>query len=123
MFVERVSAGFPSPASDYEEDRLDLNRYLVRNPAATFFVRVSGDSMLGAGIHEGDILVIDRSLEPRDKSIVIANIDGELTVKRMRIRGKKVTLEAENEKYEPTAPAGESSLEIWGVVTNVIHPV
>jgi DNA polymerase V len=89
LFDARVPAGFPSPAADYEEDKLDLNKHLIRHPAATFFVRSIGDSMLGAGIHCGDLLVVDRSLEPRDRSVVIAAVNGELTVKRIRIRKKK----------------------------------
>lgn len=123
LFTATVSAGYPSPAADYEEGRLDLNKYLVRNPAATFFVRVAGDSMLGAGIHPGDLLVVDRSLEPRDRSVVIANIDGELTVKRIRIRGRKIRLEPENDNYPGREISEEMAFEVWGVVTNVIHPV
>jgi DNA polymerase V len=121
LFKSGVSAGFPSPAADYEEGRLDLNKHLIRNPAATFFVRVNGDSMIGAGIHTGDFLVVDRSLEPADKSVVIAVVDGELTVKRIRIRKVKITLEPENENY-PTQQITECvEFEVWGVVTNVIH--
>ena len=90
LFLERVSAGFPSPAADYEEGRQDLNKYLIKNPPATFFVRVAGDSMIGAGIHPGDLLVVDRSLEPKDKNVIIAALNGELTVKRIRIRRKKI---------------------------------
>jgi DNA polymerase V len=123
LFEAKVPAGFPSPAADYEEDRLDLNRHLIKNPAATFFVRVAGDSMEGAGIHHGDLLVVDRSIEPRDKSIVIAVINGELTVKRIRIRGRKITLEPENKRYAAQEIAEESEFEVWGVVTNVIHPL
>ncbi len=120
LFEAKVSAGFPSPAADYEEDKLDLNRYLIKNPAATFFVRVTGDSMMGAGIYSGDLLVVDRSLEPRDKSVVIAVIDGELTVKRIRI-GKKITLEPENENYSVQQITEDTDFQVWGVVTNVIH--
>jgi DNA polymerase V len=123
LFLERVSAGFPSPAADYEEGRLDLNRYLIKNPPATFFVRVAGDSMIGAGIHPGDLLVVDRSLEPRDKNVVIAALNGELTVKRIRIRRKKIYLEAENEIYASQEVSAEADFEVWGVVTNVIHPL
>lgn len=123
LFLERVSAGFPSPAADYEEGRLDLNRYLIKNPPATFFVRVAGDSMIGAGIHPGDLLVVDRSLEPRDKNVVIAALNGELTVKRIRIRRKKIYLEAENEIYASREVSAEADFEVWGVVTNVIHPL
>jgi DNA polymerase V len=121
LFESRVPAGFPSPAADYEEDRLDLNRYLIRHPAATFFVRAIGDSMIGAGIHCGDLLVVDRSLEPKDKSVVIAVIDGELTVKRIRIEKKKITLEPENKSYSVRRITEDTDFQVWGVVTNVIH--
>jgi DNA polymerase V len=120
-FDAAVSAGFPSPAADYEQDTLDLNKHLVDNPAATFFVRVVGDSMLGAGIHHGDLLVVDRSLEPRDKNVVIAVLDGELTVKRIRIRNGKITLEPENDDYASQEVAADAAFEVWGVVTSVIH--
>lgn len=120
-FDAKVSAGFPSPAGDYEEDKLDLNKHLIKNPAATFFVRVTGDSMVGAGIHSGDLLVVDRSTEPRDKNIVIAVINGELTVKRIRIKNKKITLEAENENYPSQQISEDMEFEVWAVVTNVIH--
>jgi DNA polymerase V len=121
LFKSGVSAGFPSPAADYEEGKLDLNRHLVRNPAATFFVRANGDSMIGAGIHPGDLLVVDRSLEPVDKSVVIAVLNGELTVKRIRIRKGKITLEPENEHYSAQQITECIEFEVWGVVTNVIH--
>ncbi len=120
LFESRVSAGFPSPATDYEEDKLDLNKYLIKHPAATFFVRAIGDSMIGAGIHCGDLLVVDRSIEPRDKSIVIAVVNGELTVKRIRI-GEKITLEPENENYCACEIDENADFQVWGVVTNVIH--
>ena len=123
LFEATVTAGFPSPAADYEEDKLDLNKHLIKNPAATFFVRVTGDSMTGAGIHSGDLLVVDRSLEPRDKNVVIAAINGELTVKRIRIRSKKITLEPENENYAPQEIAEDTEFQVWGVVTCVIHQV
>jgi DNA polymerase V len=121
FFEAVVPAGFPSPAVDYEEDKLDLNKYLIKNPAATFFVRVAGYSMMGAGIYSGDLLVVDRSLEPRDKSVVIAIIDGELTVKRIRIRKKKITLEPENENYPVRQITEDNDFQVWGIVTNVIH--
>jgi DNA polymerase V len=121
LFEAAVPAGFPSPAADYEQDKLDLNKHLVKNPAATFFVRVTGDSMIGAGIHDGDLLVVDRSLEPRDKNIVIAVLDGELTVKRIRLTRGKIILEPENENYFAQEIGRENEFEVWGVVTNVIH--
>ena len=121
IFMATVPAGFPSPAADYEEGKLDLNRHLIKNPAATFFVRVTGDSMVKAGIHNGDLLVVDRSIEPRDKNVVIAVVNGELTVKRIRIRKNKLTLEAENEAYRSQEINDQIEFEVWGVVTNVIH--
>ena len=121
LFMATVPAGFPSPAADYEEGKLDLNRHLIRNPAATFFVRVTGDSMLKAGIHSGDLLVVDRSIEPRDKNVVIAVVNGELTVKRIRIRKNRLTLEAENDAYQNQEINDQIEFEVWGVVTNVIH--
>lgn len=121
MFEAGVSAGFPSPAADYEEGKLDLNELLIRHPAATFFVRAIGDSMVGAGIHSGDLLVVDRSIEPRDKSVVIAAINGELTVKRIRFRKKKIALEPENGNYPVQQINENMEFEVWGVVTSVIH--
>ncbi len=121
LFQAGVSAGFPSPAADYEEDKLDLNKHLIKNPAATYFVRVTGDSMIGAGIHSGDLLVVDRSIEPTDRKVVIANVNGELTVKRIRIRKNKITLEPENTEFPTQQISPESEFEVWGVVTNVIH--
>ena len=107
LFMATVPAGFPSPAADYEEGRLDLNKHLIKNPAATFFVRVTGDSMVKAGIHSGDLLVVDRSIEPRDKSVVIAVVNGELAVKRIRIRKNRLTLEA---IHHPVGRTGRSGV-------------
>jgi DNA polymerase V len=123
LFLESVSAGFPSPADDYLEGKLDLNDALIRNPAATFFVRVTGDSMIEAGIHSGDILVVDRSLNPKDGSIVIAVIDGELLVKRLIMQKGKVYLYPENKYYNPIEIKDEMAFEVWGVVSTVIHSV
>ena len=119
----RVSAGFPSPADDYIEKKLDLNEYLIRHPAATFFVRVSGDSMSGASMHPGDILIVDRALKPISGKIVIAILEGDLTVKRIQQRGGKTFLVPENPAYTPMEIHPETSFEIWGVVTHVIHSV
>lgn len=121
LFVVPVKAGFPSPAEDYLEENLDLNEYLIKHAAATFFVRVDGDSMKGAGIHRGDILIVDRALEPSNGKIVVAVINGEFTVKRIRIEKTKVFLEPENPKYVPIEINPESDFEVWGVVTFVIH--
>ncbi len=121
LFAERVAAGFPSPADDYLEGQLDLNKHLIRHPAATFFVRVTGDSMIDAGIHSGDMLIVDRSLEPGDKKVVIAVVNGELTVKRLCRQKDRLMLMPENDKYEPIFIENEMDLEIWGVVTSAIH--
>lgn len=121
VFLGRLPAGFPSPADDYLEGKLDLNRHLIKHPAATFFVRVSGDSMLGAGIHTGDLLVVDRSLEAVDSNVIVAALDGELTVKRLSKRGTAVRLLPENRNYQPIEVQPQQEFEIWGVVTNVIH--
>ena len=121
LFLASVPAGFPSPADDYIEQKLDLNACLIKHPAATFFVRVSGDSMIGAGIHSGDILIVDRALEPADGSVAIARLDGELMVKRLRKRDGKFFLVADNPHYEPIEIGEDRDFGIWGVVTNVIH--
>jgi len=121
FFLSGVSAGFPSPADDYLDQKLDLNEYLVKNPAATFFVRVAGDSMIGAGINDNDILVVDRSLEPSSNNIVIAVVNGELTVKRLIKNKNSCLLCAENPVYPPLTINEEIPLEIWGVAAYVIH--
>lgn len=123
LFSSKVSAGFPSPADDHLETKLDLNQHLVQHPAATFFVRVTGDSMIGAGIHDADILVVDRSLICKDGCIVIAVVDGELTVKRFFHRGNEVVLMAENPKYPDIVVTKEMDFRVWGIVTTVIHKV
>lgn len=121
IFLERVPAGFPSPAGDYMEGKLDLNQHLVKHPAATFFVRVTGDSMIEKGIHSGDLLIVDKSLDPKDGNIVIAVLDSELTVKQLEKRKGKLRLLPANKNYEPLEVSEQQSFEIWGVVTNVIH--
>jgi DNA polymerase V len=121
MFLESVSAGFPSPADDYIEGKLDMNEYLIRNPSATFFVRVTGDSMIEAGIHSGDILVVDRSLTPKNDSIVIAVINGELLVKRLQKVKNKLYLYPENKNFKPIEITSDMSFDVWGVVAFVIH--
>lgn len=122
LFISKVPAGFPSPAEDYIEKYLDLNELLIKHPSATFFVKVSGNSMINAGIHDGDILIVDRALEPKNNDIVIAVIDGELTVKRLIIKNKKIYLYPENSNYKPIEIGNEEyDLLIWGVVTYVIH--
>jgi DNA polymerase V len=121
FYTHAISAGFPSPADDDMEDRLDLNELLIKHPTATFFLKVSGSSMIKAGIHNNDILIVDRSISPADGKIVIASVNGELTVKRLLKTGKKVMLVAENDDYPPIDITEDMELRFWGVVTNVIH--
>lgn len=121
LYSHRIAAGFPSPVDDSSEGNLDLNDYLIKKPSATFFIRVVGESMIGAGIFPGSILVVDRSIEPSDGKIVIADVDGELTVKRLLKTKERIALLPENEKFEPIEIGGESQLKIWGVVTSTVH--
>ena len=121
LMVSSVVAGFPSPAEQYVERPLDLNDLLVARPAATYFVRAQGDSMVGAGVQDGDLLAVDRSLEPEDGSMVIACVDGEFTVKTYRHDRRGVRLEAANPAYPPIRFAGEMELRVFGVVTAVVH--
>jgi len=123
LYGHAVPAGFPSPADDYVEDRLDLNQLLVQNKSATFFLRVKGDSMIGAGINDGDIIVVDRSLEPIERAVVVAIVDSELTVKRLLYRNGIAELHAENPKYQPIQFKEGQELTIWGVVTSSVHTV
>ncbi len=121
LYGHQIRAGFPSPADDYVEDLIDLHEHLVKHPSATFLLRVRGDSMTGAGIHNGDLLIVDRSLEPSHGRIVIAVIEGELTVKRLWRRDGCLRLLAENPAYAPIEVGADQELVIWGVVTSVIH--
>lgn len=123
LYGTKVSAGFPSPADDYLESHLDLNEYLIPHPSTTFFVRATGDSMINAGIFPNDILVVDRSLEPVHGKIVIALVNGELTVKRLVKLDDHIQLKSENASYPPINFSTEDELIIWGIVTSVIHPV
>lgn len=115
-----VKAGFPSPAEDFLEGPLDLNRALIHNPASTFFVRVEGDSMSGAGIDDGDLLVVDRAIEPCDGKIAICYVDGEFTVKRLQQAPNAWILLPANPKYRPIRVDSSNELVIWGVVSYVI---
>ena len=121
LYLAPVEAGFPSPAEDYLDRRLDLHQHLVRNEAATFFLRAHGESMLGAGIHDGDLLIVDRSIEPAHRKVVIAAVDGELTVKRLLYREGRVFLAPENPQFEPIDITESEFVHIWGVVTYVVH--
>ena len=121
LFTAAVQAGFPSPAEDYLDKTLDLNELLISHPAATFFVRVAGDSMQGAGIFSGDTLVVDRSLEAADNKIVVAIVSGEFTVKRLKIKEGRISLIPENPHYPILEVKEGSDFQVWGVVTYVIH--
>jgi DNA polymerase V len=121
LYQQTVSAGFPSPAEDFIERKLDLNHHLIKNPAATFYVKVSGNSMMGAGIHNGDLLIVDRSLEAKPGRIVIAILNGELTVKRLHVEGDRLFLKAENDSYASIEATEPQELCIWGVVTSMVH--
>jgi DNA polymerase V len=117
---EGISAGFPSPADDFKEIRISLDKELVKNQEATFYARVDGDSMIGAGLEDGDLLVIDRSLNPENKKIAVCLIDGDFTVKRIKKEKNKLFLVPENKKYNPIELKEENELIIWGIVTHVI---
>lgn len=121
LFAHTVQAGFPSPADDYVADTLDLNEHLIHRKEATFFVQASGESMIGAGIQDGDILIVDRSITPTNGRIVIATVDGEFTVKRLEKTKTAIRLLPENPDFQPIEFKSEQELQIWGVVTSVIH--
>ena len=117
-----ASAGFPSPAENYVEEKLNLNSYLIKNKESSFFVRVSGDSMINVGIFDNDILIVDRSLDPKRQSIVIVSIDGELVIKKlMKDQSKNYYLKSENSNYPNIKLNSNRDTVIWGVVTYVIH--
>ncbi|WP_223549835.1 LexA family transcriptional regulator [Aestuariivivens sp. NBU2969] len=118
-----ISAGFPSPAEDFKEERLSLDRELIKNKEATFFARVSGQSMIDAGLDDNDLLVIDRSLTPQHNKIAVCFLDGEFTVKRLKVEADGVWLQPENENYKPIKITEENHFVIWGIVTNVIKKV
>ncbi len=121
LLASDIPAGFPSPAQDYIEDRLDLNEHLIKHPSATYFVRVDGYSMLEAGIFPDDILIVDRALEAVNKKVVIAVLNGELTVKRLVIENGIYYLKPENPEYNTIEISPEDNFSVWGVVTYVIH--
>ena len=116
-----ISAGFPSPALDFEEGSIDLNKYLIDKPLATYYGRVQGESMKDAGINDGDLLIIDKSIEPADGKIAVCYIDNEFTLKRLKVTKQGVWLMPENKKYPPIKVEEHNSLTIWGVVTYIIN--
>ena len=115
-----ISAGFPSPAGDFKQERISLDKELIKNKEATFFARVSGESMINAGLEDGDLIVIDRSLEPTNNKIAVCFIDGEFTVKRLHVKKNKIWLKPENTNYKAIEVKENNELIIWGIVTNVI---
>ena len=121
LFAAHPAAGFPAPADDLVERALDINDLVVQNPASTFFVRVQGDSMEGAGIFSGDVLVVDRSVTPKDGSIVVAAVYGELVVKRLQKSGQSHLLVSENDAYDPIAVSENDDCFIWGVVVGSVR--
>ena len=123
LVEQGISAGFPSPADDFKEVRISLDKELVKNQESTFYARVSGDSMIGAGLDDGDLLVIDRSLNPENGKIAVCLIDGEFTVKRIKKERKKLYLIPENNNYNPIELKEENELIIWGIVKYVIKKV
>jgi len=123
FFDTGISAGFPSPAEDFKEQRLSLDQELIKNKEATFFARVSGQSMIGAGLNDKDLLVIDRSLEPENNKIAVCFLDGEFTVKRLKVSNNEVWLQPENPNYPIIKITEENNFVIWGIVTNVIKKV
>ena len=120
LFLSRIKAGFPSPAEDFMENKMNLNDYVIKNPHSTYFVKVSGDSMVGAGIFDGDILVVDRAVIPSNNKIVIAMLEGDFLVKRLRKFKDKLYLISESSRYAPIE-VNDKELMIWGVVTFSIH--
>lgn len=118
-----VSAGFPSPAEDYLDGMLDLNKHLIKHPASTFFARVDGESMKNASINDGDLLVIDKSIEPYDGCIAVCYIDGDFTLKRVDLTDGKIVLMPDNEAYKPIEVKPDDEFAVWGVVRYVIKKV
>ena len=123
FYQSNVPAGFPSPAEDFMDLDLNLQAYLVQHPSATFCVRVTGDSMQNAGIFSGDVMVVDRALEPKNNTIVLAVLDGEFTVKRIQKKGSQLFLKPENQTFNPIEITEEMDFKVWGVVTHIIHKV
>lgn len=121
LFANRISCGFPSPADDYIEGLLNLNEKLIPRPSSTFLIKAEGDSMNGAGIYEGDLLIVDKSITAAHNQIVVAIINGEFTIKRLIFRFPKTILQPENPKYKSLEVTPEMGFQVWGVVTFTIH--
>lgn len=121
LYLDRIFAGFPSPADDYIEAELDLNRYMIRNPPDTFMVRVTNDALSGAGILDGDVLIVDRSIGPRHGMIVVAVVNGEICVRRLNRKSGNWVLDPDNKDFQPLRIKPGQDLEIWGVVTGMVR--
>jgi DNA polymerase V len=121
LFANRISCGFPSPADDYLEGFLNLNAKLIPRPSSTFLIKAEGDSMIGAGIYEGDLLIVDKSITPTHNQIIVAVVNGEFTIKRLLYRFPKTILQPENPKNVPIEVTAEMNFQVWGVVTYTIH--
>lgn len=121
LYLDHISAGFPSPADDYIEAELDLNRYMIRNPPDTFMVRVTNDALSGAGILDGDVLIVDRSIGPRHGMIVVAIVNGEMCVRRLNRKSGNWVLDPDNKDFQPLRIRPGQDLEIWGVVTGMVR--
>jgi DNA polymerase V len=121
LFCSKIKAGFPSPADDYIDQTLDLNEYLITHPAATFFLKVDGESMINLGIHHNDVLIVDRSIQAKSGMVVVVSIDGQFTVKQLKKINNKVFLMPANAKFSPMEITDTMELTVWGVVTNAIH--
>ena len=121
LFSYRIPAGFPSPAEDFLEKSLDLNEYLVKNKPATFLIKVTGNSMQNAGIFDGDVLVVDRSIEPTDGRVILGVLNGEFTVKRISIIKGKLSLMPANDDFKPIDITPEMDFKVWGVITFSLH--
>jgi DNA polymerase V len=121
LYISQVSAGFPSPADDYTELKLDLNKYLIKHPSATFYVKVKGESMKGAGINDGDILIVDRAVEPKNNDIAVCVINSEFTVKRIKKAKDTLYLIPENPDFKPIKVTEYNDFQVWGIVTYIIH--
>ena len=121
LYATSISAGFPSPAEDHMDISLDINEYLVKHPSSTFYIYVRGDSMIDSGIFDGDLLIVDRSLEVKSNSVVVAVIDGDFTVKKIKKDSGNLYLIPQNKKYKPILLENNMDFQIWGIVTHTIH--
>ena len=121
MYITSINAGFPSPAEDHVDVSLNLNDYLVKHPSSTFYIYVKGDSMIGSGIYDGDLMVVDRSLEPKSNNVVVAVIDGEFTVKKIYKNKNQIYLLPDNKNYKPIHIKEGMDFQVWGIITHSIH--